>query len=46
MACVADLLSGVPFIWLIGLRDAFVLLFPQLISEKRAHNSLWKHGIL
>lgn len=35
MACVADLLSGVPFTWLIGLRDAFVMLFPQLIKRKK-----------
>lgn len=47
MACVADLSSGVPFTWLIGLRDAFVVLFPQLISEKKQqHNALWKRAIL
>lgn len=35
MACVANLSSSVSFTWLIGLRDAFVVLFPQLLNRKK-----------
>lgn len=34
MACGADLSSGVPFTRLIGLRDAFVVLFFTINKER------------
>ena len=46
MACVADLSSRVPFTRLIGLRDAFVVLFTQLISEKRKKNIMLLGSLL